>query len=291
MGEAGDEPQTAGRKAEATESGDAALRRPAKVPFDEPWMWLAAGWRDLWQAPTVGLAYGAVFAIAALALALGLFSLQAHSVFPALAGGFLLLAPFLAMGLYDTSRRLALAQPVSLGTALKAGFAAKGQIAFFGVGLMIVFLVWLELAFILLVLFMGGGGLPPPSEFLPTLLFTPLGLGLLIIGSLVGGVLAAAVFAMSAVAVPMLLVERVDAVTAMRASLQAVATNPKPMALWAALIAVMIAAGFATMLVGLVVAFPLIGHATWHAYQSIYGPRLPCSGSRPAVLGSAPLSP
>jgi acyl-CoA synthetase (AMP-forming)/AMP-acid ligase II len=51
----------------------------------------------------------------------------------------------------------------------------------------------------------------------------------------------------------------------------AVARNPKPMALWATLIAVMIAAGFATMLVGLIVAFPLIGHATWHAYQGIYG--------------------
>lgn len=268
MGEVEHEPQSA--DAGRPRAGDAPLRPAAKVPFDEPWMWLAAGWRDLWKAPSVGLSYGAVFALAALALALGLFSLEAHSVFPALAGGFLLLAPFLAMGLYDTSRCIADGQPVSLGTAFKAGFAAKGQIAFFGVGLMIVFLVWLELAFILLVLFMGGGGLPPPSQFLPTLLFTLPGLGLLIVGSLVGGALAAAVFAMSAVAVPMLLVERVDAVTAMRASVQAVAVNPKPMALWAALIAVMIAAGFATMLVGLVVAFPLIGHATWHAYRSIY---------------------
>jgi len=274
----GEEPQMAASRAVA--SGDVALRAPARVPFDEPWMWLAAGWRDLWQAPVVGLSYGAVFAAAALALALGLFSLQAHSVFPALAGGFLLLAPFLAMGLYDTSRRLGLGEPVSLGSALKAGFTARGQIAFFGVGLMIVFLVWLELAFILLVLFMGGGGLPPPSQFLPTLLFTVPGLGLLIVGSLVGGVLAAVVFAMSAVAVPMLLVERVDAVTAMRASLRAVTRNPKPLALWAALIAVMIAAGFATMLVGLVVAFPLIGHATWHAYESIYGTATLCSKLR-----------
>jgi uncharacterized membrane protein len=251
----------------------ADLPAPARLRFDEPWMWLAAGWRDLWQVPVVGLTYGAVFALAALGLALGLFTLEAHSVFPALAGGFLLLAPFLAMGLYEASRRLAAGQPVSLATALKAGFRAEGQIAFFGVGLMLVFLVWLQLAFVLLVLFMGGGGLPPPSEFLPTLLFTPRGLGLLIVGSVVGGVLAAVVFAMSAVAVPMLLVERVDAVTAMRASVRAVRANPKPMALWAALIAVMIAAGFVTLLLGLVVAFPLIGHATWHAYVSLYGAR------------------
>ena len=251
--------------------GEGALRPPARVAFDAPWLWLAAGWRDLWEAPVIGLVYGAVFALAAMALAVGLLNLQAHSLFPAFAGGFLLLAPFFAMGLYEVSRRMEAGQPVSLGAAFAAGFKAKGQIAFFGVALMIVFLVWLELAFVLLVLFMGGRGLPPPEQFLPTLLFTLPGLGLLVVGSVVGGALAAVVFAMSAVAVPMLLVERVDAVTAIRASLAAVALNPKPMALWAALIAVMIAAGFATLLVGLVVAFPLIGHATWHAYRAIYG--------------------
>lgn len=266
------EPMDGARAGEARTSAHAAVvRSPAKVAFDAPWLWLAAGWRDLWQAPGVGLAYGAVFALAALALALGLLSVEAQSLFPALAGGFLLLAPFLAMGLYEASRLMAAGERVTLAGALRAGFSAQGQIAFFGVALMIVFLVWLELAFILLVLFMGGRGLPPPSEFVATLLFTGPGLGLLIVGSIVGGVLAAVVFAMSAVAVPMLLVERIDAVTAMRASFLAVAANPRPMALWAALIAVMIAAGFVTMLAGLVVAFPLIGHSTWHAYQEIYG--------------------
>ncbi|MBS0244093.1 MAG: DUF2189 domain-containing protein, partial [Proteobacteria bacterium] len=238
---------------------------------DAPWIWLAAGWRDLWQRPDIGLVYGAVVALIAGAMGIGLYNFEAHSLFPALAGGFLLLAPFFAMGLYEASRRMELREPVSLGAAIASGFAAKGQIAFFGVALLIVYMIWLELAFVLLVLFMGGRGLPPPSEFLPTLLFTLPGLGLLIVGSIVGGGLACVVFAMTAVGVPMLLVERVDAVTAIRASFRAVLANPRPMALWAALIAVMIAAGFATMLIGLVVAFPLIGHATWHAYEALYG--------------------
>jgi uncharacterized membrane protein len=247
------------------------LAEPARIPFDAPWIWLASGWRDLWHAPVVGMTYGAIFAGMALAMAIGLFGFEAHSLFPALAGGFLLIAPFLAMGLYETSRRIEAGEPVSLGSALLAGFHAKGQMAFFGVVLMIVFLIWMELAFVLLVLFMGGGGLPPPSQFLPTLLFTWPGLGLLIVGSVVGGALAALVFSISVVAVPLLLVQRVDTVTAMSASFRAVVANPKPLALWAALIAVMIAAGFATLLLGLVVAFPLIGHATWHAYRSLYG--------------------
>jgi uncharacterized membrane protein len=62
-------------------------------------------------------------------------------------------------------------------------------------------------------------------------------------------------------------------VTAARASVAAAVHNPKPMALWAALIVVIMAAGFATLLVGLAISFPLIGHATWHAYADIYGSR------------------
>ena len=35
------------------------------------------------------------------------------------------------------------------------------------------------------------------------------------------------------------------------------------------LIAVLIAFGIATMFVGLIVVFPLVGHATWHAYRAL----------------------
>jgi uncharacterized membrane protein len=118
-------------------------------------------------------------------------------------------------------------------------------------------------------LFMGTRGLPPPTEFVPTLLFTPHGLGLLIVGTLVGGTLAIIVFAISAISVPLMMTHRVDAVTAMAASVEAVVANPKPMALWAVLIAAAMSLGLATLSLGLIVVFPLIGHATWHAYRSL----------------------
>jgi uncharacterized membrane protein len=86
---------------------------------------------------------------------------------------------------------------------------------------------------------------------------------------MVGGALAFLVFAISAVSVPLLMTRPLDAVTAMAASLAAVIANPKPMALWAALIAGFMALGIATLFVGLVIAFPLIGHATWHAFRDL----------------------
>ena len=76
-----------------------ALPVPRRVPFDAPWTWLAAGWRDLWTIPGISLAYGFFFAAAALAMSLGLWGVSAHSLFLALAGGFLLIGPLVAVGL------------------------------------------------------------------------------------------------------------------------------------------------------------------------------------------------
>lgn len=257
------------RAAQAAASAPRSRVVIKRVPFDAPWAWLAAGWNDLWRVPHISLAYGAVFAVAAGGLLAVLMLARWQSLVPALAGGFLLLGPLLAVGLYETSRRLEAHQPVDFGDVVGAGLRAKGQIGFFGVGLLVIFLVWLELAFILLMLFLGGAGLPPPSEFVPRLLFTSSGLGLLVVGSLVGGVLAGTVYVVSVIAVPLLLVQRIDAVSAAAASVQAVRDNPKPMLLWAGLIAGFMVLGCATLFLGLVVAFPLIGHATWHAFRAV----------------------
>lgn len=246
---------------------------PRRIPFDAPWEWLAAGWRDLWSVPGISLIYGAAFAFAALLLCVGLMRIEAVSLFLALAGGFLLVGPFLAVGLYETSRRLSMKDSVRFRDVMWSWLSARGQLGFFGAVLMFGFLIWLQIAFLLAMLFLGAQGIPPADQFMQLLLFTPRGLGLLIVGTLVGGVLAVTVFSISALAVPLLLDRRTDVFTAAKASVNTVIKNPKPMALWAALIVVIMAAGFATLLVGLVVAFPLIGHATWHAYLDIFGER------------------
>jgi uncharacterized membrane protein len=109
----------------------------------------------------------------------------------------------------------------------------------------------------------------PLDEFTQFLLGTDQGLAFLAIGTAIGAVFAVIAFAVTALSVPMLMDRHVDVVSAIGASVRAVTHNPKPMLLWAWLIALLIAFGFATLFVGLIVVFPVIGHATWHAYRGL----------------------
>ncbi len=242
---------------------------PRQIAFDRPWAWLAAGWRDLWREPGVSLWYGAAASLAGLVLTVGLAQAGLEALIPVLAGGFVLVGPVVALGLYDTSRCLERSEPVSLAATFKSTVRAAPRVGVFAACLLLIYLIWVRIAFLLLMLFLGTGGLPPASEFVPTLLFTPHGLGLLVVGTAVGAALSALVFALSVISIPLLMERDIDVVTAMAASVRAVVSNPKAMGLWAALIAGAVFVGIATLGAGLVVVFPLIGHATWHAYRDV----------------------
>jgi uncharacterized membrane protein len=240
-----------------------------RVMLDAPWDWLGHGWRDLCAAPAVSLGYGAAFSATAWLLAFVLSRLGTLSLVPVMAAGFMLVAPLFAAGLYAMSRRLEKGEPVTMRAILSDCAPAIGRLGFFGVVLFFAFFLWVELAFLLISLFLGVVAVPDPSAFVHTLLFTDAGLGLLFIGTATGGLLAAVVFSISSVAAPLLLVKDIDAVTAMATSVRAVSGNTGAMLLWAALIAGYMALGFVTLFVGLVVIFPLLGHATWHAFRSL----------------------
>lgn len=258
-------------------SSEAAQERPAlagvsirDVPVEAPWDWIAAGWRDLWVHPQISFAYGAIFALLAVLLFVGITYAGLQSLILALAGGFMLIGPGIAVGLYEVSRRIETGEPASFFSVLAAGAKAPGQLSFLGAVLAFFYFVWLETALLLFMLFMGGNAsFPHASQFIPTLLFAPHGLGLLVVGTFVGAVLASAVYAISVVSVPLLLVRRIDAISAVYISLEAVVQNFRPMALWAVLIAAITGVGLVTCFVGLIVAFPLLGHATWHAFRDL----------------------
>jgi uncharacterized membrane protein len=250
-------------------SAPAEIRR---IDIEAPWRWIVAGWADMKRMMPISLAYGAVFTVIAIALSYGLTRLGMESLILALGGGFLLVGPILAVGLYEGSRRLERGEPVRARDILFAGFRAPGQLALLGLALLLIYVAWLQTAFLLFMIFMGTQPFPPIEDFVAVLLLTTRGVALLTIGTIEGAALAALVFAICAVSAPMLVDRPVGAVEAIITSVRAVRFNLRPMALWALLVAAFIALGLVTLFAGLVVAFPLIGHATWHAYRDTVVP-------------------
>lgn len=239
-----------------------------RVDVERPWQWLTAGWRDLCAAPVVSLAYGAVFVVVSFTLTLGLWLYDlAYLVLP-LAAGFLLVAPMLAVGLYESSRRLERGKQPRLGDAVRAWRRNAGGLAAMGLVLALFMLAWIRIAFLVFALFFGTAD-PNFAMLVDSIFFSLVGIPFLVVGTIIGGVLAAGVFALSVVAPPLLLDRDVGALTAMATSVAAVLRNWRVMIGWGALIVLFTAGGLVTAYIGLALTWPLIGHASWHAYRDL----------------------
>jgi len=230
-----------------------------------PFRWLALGAADLRRAPAASLAYGAVFALMGLAIA-AVFR-QAYEYTSALVAGFLLVGPFLATGLYDISRRLGEGRPARFADTTGAWRANLGAFSLFALGLTIIMLIWARASLVTFALFFSTG-MPTLEGFLAQVLSVE-HLDFVLTYVAVGALFAAIVFAVSVVSVPMMLDRGTDTVVAAITSVRALFTNPLPLAIWALLIVAVIRLGLATAFIGLVVAVPLVGHASWHAYQEL----------------------
>ena len=236
------------------------------VPPDRPFTWLALGLRDLRGNLVESLAYGVI--VAAIGWAIWTYTAGRPQQFTASITGFFLLAPLLAAGLYEISRRHELGMATGFGESLQGWRRSGGALAQFGLELVIVAIFWERLSAILFAL-LYNGTVPNLESFYRDVLLSGDYWRLLVIYIAVGAVLAIAVFVLSAISIPMLLDRDVDIYTAMATSLIAVGRNIPAMAIWAALIVVLTAVGFATLLLGMIVIFPVLGHATWHAYRDL----------------------
>lgn len=227
--------------------------------------WIAVGWRDFGRAPLASAFYGAAFAL--MGWLIYVVFRHAYEYTSALTAGFLLVGPFLATGLYDISRRLARGEAVALRPTLTAWRDNVGAFSLFALVLTVILLVWARASLVTFALFFSTG-MPTLTGFLSRVLSLE-HLDFVLTYLAVGLVFATIVFAVSVVSVPMMLDRGTDTIVAALTSARALADNPAPLLLWAALIVTLIGIGFATLFVGLVVTAPVVGHATWHAYRDL----------------------
>ena len=241
-----------------------------KLPWYTAFGWLRAGWSDTMTNPLPSLLYGVgAFVVSILVIWL-LYRLKFdYFLFPALAG-FMVLGPLIATGLYEKSRRLEAAERVTAVSMLFVRMRSGYQALFMGALLLGLFLLWLCAAALLYVL-VGMPTFPDIGEIVPMLLATPAGWALLLVGSAVGAPFAAFAFAVSGFAVPMLLEERTDTMTALRTSMAMVSNNIAVMIAWGAIALGLFVLSVVTGFYALILVFPVLGHATWHAYSTIRG--------------------
>lgn len=261
----------------STAMGEAgALSRDEKAPApivintitqDDVSAAVSAGWSDFKRAPGYGLFIGLIYAAAGWFLLTLFYATSVHYVIYPLVTGFALIAPFVAAGTYEVSRRLERGEPLSWSAVLGSILGERGrELGWMALVTTFTLIIWFDFAVFLYVMFFGLK--VPTLADLPRIIFdTPNGAVFFVIGNVTGAAIAFFVFSITAISCPMLMDREVDFVTAMITSVKAVHKNLRPMISWAALIAFLLALCISTFFLAMPVILPFLGHASWHIYR------------------------
>ena len=239
-----------------------------QLPLGAPLTWLRLGWRDLWQAPAISGFFGACFALMGLAVLMVFHHAPIYTL--ALCAGFVLIGPLLCLGLYQVSLRLERGERPSIEDALGAWMANVKQIAIFAFVLLILEMLWGRAA--LVIFAVSFDGMPDFAGSVHKLLSADT-LGFVTAYLAVGALFAGLIFAISVIAMPLLLDRDTDAVSAALASLKLCLTQPAVMLFWGLTVAGLTFLAMLPWFAGLLVVGPWLGHASWHAYRAALGPR------------------
>lgn len=221
-----------------------------------PFRWVRLGIKDFFQLPSITFFYGFCFMMAAVAVVQITQWQGSHLiVLPSLVV-FMLLGPFLALGLYDASWQKEKGNKAELFHSIKSIKRNSTSQWAFAVLLTVAMIFWMRIAALLHVLYPQVEG-APFSDFIPFLL----------INAAIGIVFAGGIFSIAAFSIPLMMERRVDMMTAVFTSFNAVKNNLGVMMIWAAIICLGTLFGFLTYGIGMLFVIPVLGYGTWHAYR------------------------
>jgi uncharacterized membrane protein len=229
---------------------------------------LKEGLADFRRFPAFGLFFGGIYALGGLFIlvALSLYH-QPWMIIP-VAIGFPLIGPFVAVGLYEVSRRHERGDPITWRSVLTEVFRQRErQLSWMAFAVLFIFWIWIYQVRLLLALFLGFKIPATLAAFVTVVTTTPQGMLFLVVGTIVGAVIATILFSLTVISMPLLLDHDLDFVTAMLTSIRTVSENMLPMLTFGVIVAVIAILALIPGFLGLFVALPILGHATWHLYR------------------------
>lgn len=228
-----------------------------------PLTWLGKGLQDLRSHPWIAAFYGISFML--MAQVLGYVFRRAPEYMLTMISGCLLLGPFMAMGLYEVSRRKEKGQTCELSDSLTCWDSHIRSMAMLILVLMVLELLWGRASLVVFAVFFNTG--MPSTTGVVDAIFNPENLEFVFVYLTIGSVFASLVFALAVVSIPMILDRDTDAISAGITSVGVVYANPMVMLFWGALICLLIALALWPGALGLLLVGPWLGHASWHAYR------------------------
>jgi uncharacterized membrane protein len=229
---------------------------------------LREGWSDFSAMPSHAIFLCVIYPVVGIVLAQLIFGFAMLPFLFPLAAGFALIGPVAALGLYELSRRREAGFDTQASHALDVLHSPSiGAIAALGLLLLAIFFVWIAVAHAIYIATFGYAMPSSLGQFVRDLFTTAAGWQLIIVGNLVGLVFAIVAMMLSAITFPLLLDREVGAATALHTSIRLVRQNPVTMAAWGLIVAALLLIGSIPLFIGLAVAIPVLGHATWHLYR------------------------
>ena len=247
----------------AATAADAPQKTIPVLRLRDPLRWLARGGRDLLATPGISLFYGCCFWLMAIVLGAVFRSKPEYVI--SIASGCLLVGPFLAMGLYEVSRRRECGNAPELGASLTCWDSHLGSMSMLVLVLIVLELIWGRASLVVFAVFFNTG--MPSTTGVVQAVFSPDNWEFLLVYLLVGGAFAAVVFSVAVVSIPMILDRDTDAISAAITSMQVVFENTGVMLLWGVLLTALVFLALLPWAAGLLLIGPWLGHASWHAYR------------------------
>ncbi len=246
-----------------------AMPKVKVLTFKELEKALSRGIADFIAKPRFGLVIGAACAFFGIAIVACISWLNIPWMIYPFAIGFPLVGPFLAVGLYEVSRRLQAGESVTWNAVVSRMWIQRGrELSWMAFVVLFVIWMWVYQVRLLMALFLGRMSFSSLPGFIELITTTSAGLWFLGVGHIVGAALAIILFSITVISIPILMDRELDMVTAMITSVKVVLASPVVMIGWGLAVTLLVIIASLPLFLGLIIVLPILGHTTWHIYKT-----------------------